>query len=193
MTRCAFLGWVSVLTLSTVLTGAAMAQEAFTLTSPAMGDGETLPADLRCTRYGGDGLSPPLEWSNPPEGTASFALIMYHYPLGGREGVDAPSQYWLLWNIPVGAVSLPRGNPDAIGNEGANKDAKSTGYTSPCSPKQWFSFTREPQHQYFIELFALNAPLEMLPAHDDLSVDWKTMTTAMAGKVLTSTRISFLN
>ena len=96
----------------------------FTLTSPELTDGGLLPADLKCTRDGGDGVTPPLQWTYVPAGTKSLALIMHHYPRGTREGVDAPSQYWLLWNIPADTRALPRGNPASIGDEGADKDEK---------------------------------------------------------------------
>ena len=32
------------------------------LSSPAIDHGGNLPADLKCTRDGGDGLSPPISW-----------------------------------------------------------------------------------------------------------------------------------
>jgi phosphatidylethanolamine-binding protein (PEBP) family uncharacterized protein len=171
----------------------ALAQDALTLTSPAFATGNALPADLKCSRDDGDGLSPPLAWTGVPAGTQSLALIMYHYPKGTTEGMNPPSQYWLLWNIPVETVSLPRGNPASIGDEGSDKDGRATGYTPPCSPKPLFSLTEGPQHQYFIELFALNAPLTTLPAHDDLAVDWAALTAAMKDKVITSSQISFWN
>lgn len=174
------------------LAGPAAAQETLTLTSPAIADGGALPDDLKCQRDGGNGVSPPLAWSGVPVGTQSLAVIMYHYPKGTAEGVNPPSQYWLLWDIPADTASLPPGNPDSIGNEGSDKDARATGFTPPCSPKPLFSFAKGPQHEYFIELFALNAPLA-LPAHDDLSVDWATMTAAMKDKVIASSRISFWN
>jgi phosphatidylethanolamine-binding protein (PEBP) family uncharacterized protein len=164
------------------------AQDALTLTSPAFSTGGALPDDLKCQRDDGEGLSPPLAWTGVPTGTQSLALIMYHYPKGTAEGMNPPSQYWLLWDIPAATDSLPRGNPGSVGNEGSDKDARATGYTPPCSPKPWFSFGSGPQHQYF----ALNAPLS-LPAHDDLSVDWTALTTAMKDKVIASSRISFRN
>jgi phosphatidylethanolamine-binding protein (PEBP) family uncharacterized protein len=172
--------------------GPALAQDPLTLTSPAFETGGALPDDLKCQRDNGNGLSPPLAWTGVPAGTQSLALIMYHYPKGTAEGVNSPSQYWLLWDIPVDTAFLPRGNPGSIGNEGSDKDTRATGFTPPCSPKPWFSIAKGPQHQYFIELFALNAPLA-LPAHDDLSIDWAAMITAMKDKVVTSSRISFWN
>ena len=158
----------------------------FTLTSPQLTDGGLLPADLKCARDGGDGVTPPLQWTYVPAGTKSLALIMHHYPRATREGVDAPSQYWVLWNIPADTRALPRGNPASIGDEGADKDEQSTGYTPPCSPPGQ-------KHKYIITLYALNGPLDTLPARDDGKVNWSTMKAAMTGKIIGSTSISFLN
>jgi len=134
------------------IVGAVAAQDSFMLTSPAIVDGGMLPADLKCTRDGGDGVTPPLAWSAVPDGTKSLALIMHHYPRGRVEGVDAPSQYWLLWNIPPETQALPRGNPASIGDEGADKDERRTGYTPPCSPPG-------SMHEYTITLYALSTAL----------------------------------
>lgn len=175
------------------LANPARAQQSFTLLSPAMEDGAALPDDLKCPRDHGDGASPPLAWSGTPEGTQSLALVMYHYPRGTVEGVDPPSHYWLLWNISPNVAALPRGNPQSIGNEGSDKDGHATGYTPPCSPKPWFSFSDEPEHQYFIEIFALAEPVTALPEHDDRSADWKAVMNAIDGKVIASSRISFWN
>tara|TARA_R110001583_G_scaffold6774_10_gene34066 strand:- start:300 stop:857 length:558 start_codon:yes stop_codon:yes gene_type:complete len=172
--------------ISMSLVGIGQAQENFTLTSPAFENGGTLPADLRCTRDGGDGASPPIIWTSIPEGTKSLALIMHHYPRGKSEGTDAPSQYWLLWNIPVKTTGIERGNPLSIGTEGSDKDGRHTGYTPPCSPSGQ-------QHEYTITVYALNAELDSLPTNDDLSVDWSTMTNAMQGKVISLSKITFLN
>ena len=118
--------WITVLMLAG-LAGSAVAQDTFMLSSPVMVDGGILPADLKCTRDGGDGLTPPLVWSGAPADTQGLALIMHHYPKGTVEGVDAPSQYWLLWNIPADTTAQPRGNPASIGDEGADKDENRTG------------------------------------------------------------------
>lgn len=170
----------------TLFAAASFAQGTFTLTSPALVDGGTMPADLKCIRDGGDGMSPPLAWGDVPAGTNSFVVIMSHYPRGAVEGRDAPSQYWLLWGIPSGTTTIERGNPQSIGNEGANKDERETGYTSPCSPGAG-------THDYTITLFALSYALDTLPDNDALSVDWTTLTTAMDGKTISSVQLSFEN
>lgn len=175
---------VALIFMSVASTG--QAQDAFTLASPAFETGELLPADLKCERDGGDGLSPPLTWTPAPEGTQSLALIMHHYPRGTKEGVNAPSQYWLLWNIPIETTGLDRGNPLSIGTEGSDKDGRHTGYTPPCSPPG-------PQHEYTITVYALSGQLDSLQEQDDLSVGWSALTDAMQGKVISSSEIDFLN
>lgn len=166
--------------------GQIAAQEAFTLTSPAFTYGGDLPADLRCSREGGDGLSPPLTWTPPPDGTESLALIMEHYPRGRVPGEDAPSQYWLLWNVTADTTALPRGNPASIGNEGADKDARRTGYTPPCSPPG-------ARHVYTITLYALSSVPETLPDGDSGAVDWTVMSQAIEQLVIGSSSIAFWN
>ena len=42
------------------------------LTSTAFMDGQPIPAKYTCD---GVNVSPPLQWSGPPRGTVSFALI----------------------------------------------------------------------------------------------------------------------
>ncbi|MGJ8624969.1 MAG: YbhB/YbcL family Raf kinase inhibitor-like protein [Yoonia sp.] len=162
------------------------AQEGLVLTSPAFEDGGTLPADLKCIRDGGDGLSPPLDWTDLPEGTESIAIIMQHYPRGTVEGVDAPSQYWLLWNIPADTMSLPRGNPGSLGDEGADKDERRTGYTPPCSPPG-------ATHEYTVTVYALSSAPDALPAGDSVEVDWSAMSGALEGLAIGSASISFSN
>lgn len=156
------------------------------LSSPEIVDGGALPAELKCTRDGGDGVSPPLSWSAVPDGTQSLAVIMHHYPRGTVEGRDAPSQYWLLWNIPADTLGIERGNPLSIGDVGADKDQRRIGYTPPCS-------LPGAQHEYTITLHALNAPLDSLPQNDKIAVDWETMTQAMDGKIIAETQITFNN
>jgi len=156
------------------------------LTSPVMENGGTLPADLKCTRDGGDGLSPPIDWSGAPEGTKSFAVIMHHYPGNRVEGVDNPSHYWLVWNIPASVNSFPRGNPESYGNEGGDKDKRYVGYTPPCSPGN-------ASHKYTITVYALDTDTISLGSEDDINVDWAALTNSIQDHVLSSSALDFMN
>jgi len=157
-----------------------------TLTSSIFEDGGTLPAGSKCTRDGGDGLSPPIAWAGAPEGTKSYAVIMHHYPRDRVEGVDNPSHYWLVWDIPANITSFSRGNVESIGNEGGDKDKRYVGYTPPCSPG-------DVSHAYTITVYALDTEVTTLGAKDNIDVDWATMTKAIEGNVLDSSSLTFNN
>lgn len=162
------------------------AGDSFTLSSPDFQDRGRLPLSGKCHRDGGQGLSPQLDWTSAPAGTQSFALVMHHYPRGTVEGKDEPSQYWLLWNIPSDVHSLSLGNPESIGDVGADKDRRGVGYTPPCSPGA-------ATHSYTITLYALDAAPDQLPTKDDPAVNWATVMSAIDGKVIASSALSFVN
>ena len=159
----------------------------FTVTSSALVDGAALPDDLRCTRSGGDGVSPPLSWENAPAGTQAYAIVMQHYPRGTYPGVNEPSHYWLVWNIPADADGVARGNPESLGVEGSDKDIRATGYTPPCSP------AGAGTHEYTIWVYALDAPLADLPEQDDIGIGWTEVMAALKDHVLAGDSITFLN
>ena len=128
-----------------------------------LGRPETAP---RGQRFAGDGfgckggnVSPALAWSNAPEGTRSFALLV-HDP-------DAPTGsgwwHWLVYNIPAGTSSLAAGAGDAHKNllpAGAvqgRTDFGTAGYGGPCPPPG------KPHHYHF-RLYALKVAKLDLPA-----------------------------
>ena len=122
------------------------------VTSPAFKAGETIPEKYSCD---GADLSPPLEWSQAPEGTKSVALIC--------EDPDAPRGmwvHWVLWGLPPDSTSLPEAvPPDTVlansGRQGKN-DWGRIGYGGPCPPPG-------PAHRYFFKLYALDTGLELQP------------------------------
>lgn len=186
MTRAQGLFALAPVLLCCICASAAVAQDTFALTSPAIVSGGDLPSGLKCSRDGGDGLSPPLVWSSVPEGTQSLAVIMEHHPRGKIVGTDAPSQYWLLWNIPAETTGISRGNPTSLGEEGADKDERRTGYTPPCS-------LPGARHEYTVTLYALNAAPDTLPVNDSPQVDWTEMTQAIEPLIISSSSITFWN
>jgi Raf kinase inhibitor-like YbhB/YbcL family protein len=100
------------------------ATSGFTLSSPEVMEGGTLPAEYTC-----DGASAtlPLAWSGAPSGTKSYAIIMHHVA-----SPDDIHWYWVLYDIPADVTSLPK-NSQAIGTLGTNSVNGRTEYAPPCS------------------------------------------------------------
>lgn len=148
-------------------------QTEFQLTSPAFEDGTPVPA-----QYTADGkdVSPPLKWSNVPEGTRCLALIC--------DDPDAPRGtwvHWVLYGLPTDAVELPEGVPatDTLVNgasQGKN-DSKRIGYRGPAPP-------RGKPHRYFFKLYALDSRLELKPGATK-----QELLDAMDGHVLAEARL----
>ena len=81
-----------------------MAKSTLSLVSDAFDEGGTIPVEHTCD---GADASPPLRWSDPPEDTRSWALIV--------DDPDAPSKTWVHWvvyNLPAGTRELAPGMPD---------------------------------------------------------------------------------
>jgi len=116
----------------------------FILNSGAFTDGAALPTDFTCD---GADLSPPLQWSEPPSGTKSFALVV--------DDPDAPSgtfRHWAAFNIPATARNLAPGagnNSEGMMAQAKN-DFGNTGYGGACPPKG------HGPHRYRFKLFALD-------------------------------------
>jgi hypothetical protein len=109
------------------------------LASDAFQEGGTIPTQFTCD---GADQTPRLSWSEPPEGTESFALVI--------DDPDAPSgtfRHWGVFDIPASARSI--GGGQRIGTEVTNDFGK-PGYGGPCPPKS------HGPHHYHFKLFALD-------------------------------------
>ncbi|MGC8786150.1 MAG: YbhB/YbcL family Raf kinase inhibitor-like protein [Anaerolineae bacterium] len=137
----------------------------FALTSNAFQAGQAIPQRYTCD---GEDISPSLQWSEPPPGTKSFALI-----------VDDPDArgwvHWLLYNLPARARILPEAVPaSAELPDGSRQGRNSWGklqYGGPCPPSG--------THRYSFRLYALDTVLD-LPAGANAA----TLQRAMDGHVL---------
>jgi len=119
------------------------------ITSPSFAPGELIPSVHTCD---GSDLSPLLQWSGPPAGTRSFALI--------SDDPDAPMGtwvHWVVWNIPSGVNSLEKDQPkkDSLpgGARQGTNDFGRVGYGGPCPPSG--------THRYFFRLYALDTLLDL--------------------------------
>ena len=114
------------------------------ITSPAFSNNQTLPAKYSCD---GEGINPPLGFSEIPINTKSLALIC--------DDPDAPSGsfcHWLLWNINPQETQI-------AATQGINSGEK-PGYYPPCPPQG--------VHRYIFSLYALDIELD-LPSSADKS------------------------
>lgn len=122
----------------------------FIITSPAFTEGSKIPVKYTCD---GQSISPALNWSGSPAGTASFALIL--------EDPDAPvknSTHWVIFNLPPDTPGLPEAVPkDGQLGSGAlqgKNGTQSIGYMGPCPPKG-------SPHHYRFTLYALDKSLDL--------------------------------
>jgi Raf kinase inhibitor-like YbhB/YbcL family protein len=114
----------------------------FALESSAFEHAKPIPARHTCE---GEDLSPPLRWTNVPDGTRSLALIV--------DDPDAPSgvfTHWVAWGLDPNVGELGEG--EAAPSEGKN-DFGASGYRGPCPPPGHGA------HRYHFRLYALEAEL----------------------------------
>jgi Raf kinase inhibitor-like YbhB/YbcL family protein len=145
--------------------------EALRLASPAFANGARLPERFTAD---GEGVSPPLFWTDVPEGTARLALIV--------EDPDAPAPqplvHALVWDLPPegelkeGAIRAD-GNGGADGSDVGRNSYLAEGWLPPDPP------TGHGLHHYAFQLFALG------PGPDVADTPGRSaIVKAMAGRVL---------
>jgi Raf kinase inhibitor-like YbhB/YbcL family protein len=148
------------------------------LTSSAYHDGGTIPARFTCT---GAGASPPLAWSNAPEGTKSFALIISDPDAPDPKAPKTTWIHWILYDIPPDVHSLadnatrhpPKGSRN--GENGWHK----TGYGAFCPPIG--------RHRYVHTLYALDTILPDLHHPDRAALKQAIQGHILAQATLTAT------
>jgi len=137
----------------------------FRLSSPEVVDGGILPKD-----YTGDGTSStlPLEWSNVPAGTRSFALIMHHV------APDRTKCYWIIYDIPPDARNIPKNVRD-VGHLGMNNINTKMEYAPPHSKGPGTKL-------YVYTLYALSSPLALKMPPEEVTRE--TLLNAMKRLIL---------
>lgn len=121
------------------------------VTSTAFSHGDPIPK-----KYTGEGqdVSPPISWSNLPEGTKELALIC--------EDPDAPTTepwvHWVIYKIPPDTKGLPEGVPavprlkqpaGALQGKNSWSTGQTIGYRGPMPP------AGHGVHHYWFTVYAL--------------------------------------
>lgn len=151
------------------------------LTSPAFADNDHIPARNAGT---GEDLSPALEWTGAPEGTAEFALLC--------DDPDAPVPggwvHWVIYGIDPAQTSLPEGisrverPPEVDAVQGANSwPSDNFGYKGPMPPPG------HGIHHYHFRLFALDTKLDL-----ESGADKAALMAAIEGHVLEESALTGL-
>lgn len=145
----------------------------FQITSPAFQPGAYIPK-----KHSGESqdVSPALQWTEPPTGAKSFALIC--------DDPDAPVGtwvHWVTWNIRPDARGLPEAVPaqkelpDGM-RQGTN-DFRKIGYGGPMPP-------RGSDHRYYFKLYALDTMIGLAPGATK-----KDLEKAMQGHIIAEAQL----
>ena len=127
--------------------------QTMTLTTTAWADGGFIP--LRYSQAGPE-ISPALQWSTPPAGTASFALVFHDADSVVPNSTDDLLQ-WMVWNIPGAATGVAQGRPDGFELPDGSRQISATGsrYRGPGAS------ANGPVHHYVLELYALDTMIDV--------------------------------
>lgn len=146
-----------------LFSGQVSSAEPFKLQSSDIAVGQAIPQTFAFNGFGctGQNMSPALNWSNPPAGTKSFA-IMVHDPDAVTGG--AGFWHWVVVDLPAEATGLARGAGTADGRampESARQiatDFGTPGWGGPCPP------TGDKPHRYIFTVYALKVAKLDLPS-----------------------------
>jgi Raf kinase inhibitor-like YbhB/YbcL family protein len=148
-------------------TGKIKGGEKMEIKSSAFKEGAMIPGKYTCDNID---ISPPLEWSQFPDGTKTFALIC--------DDPDAPMGtwvHWVLFNLPGNILELPE-NVQKLevlknGARQGKNDFGKIGYGGPCPPGG--------THRYYFKIYALDKELDFKPG-----ITKKELLKAMEGHIL---------
>jgi Raf kinase inhibitor-like YbhB/YbcL family protein len=142
------------------------------ITSSAFDEGAMIPEKYTCDDMD---ISPPLTWSNVPEGTMTFAIIC--------DDPDAPMGtwvHWVLFNIPPNINELSEDVPASEilpnGAKQGKNDFGKIGYGGPCPPGGI--------HRYYFKVYALSEEL-----NEKAGISKSELLKAMEGNILSEGRL----
>ena len=135
------------------------------VTSSEFNERRRIPRKYSCTQ---EDISPPIAWSEPPQGTVSLALVVDSDQFPGP-----PYAHWVVWGISPDTKALPEAVPNtpeapSIGptaRQGTNSNER-IGWSGPCPPPVRLNWTgakadNNPVKRYLFKLYALDTDIEL--------------------------------
>ncbi len=125
---------------------------ALRMESDAFADGGIVPPKYGCF---GDNVQPGFRLSEPPERTATYALIFHDIDVAlDRRTEDG--LHWIVWNIPGDTREIPEGRlpPGAVVGRNVEDKNAYLGCGAPAGARY---------HHYVFELYALDSRLDLPP------------------------------
>ncbi len=126
----------------------------------------------------GRDVSPALQWSDAPDSTRSFVLIVHDVDAAIGDGTD-DVLHWMVWNIPGTATSLAEGMMQGPQLADGLRQISASGpyYRGPAAPSSG------PAHHYVFELYALDATVNVAAASMSPQATRAAVMTAMASHI----------
>jgi Raf kinase inhibitor-like YbhB/YbcL family protein len=121
------------------------------VSSPAIRPDEPIPSKYTCD---GEGVSPPLSWTNVPDGTRSVAILV-----DDPDSADHPFLHWLVTDIPPSINRLAEGGALPRDSNVAESDAGTASYYGPCPAAG--------RHHYRFHVYALDTVIGRRPESRD--------------------------
>jgi Raf kinase inhibitor-like YbhB/YbcL family protein len=170
MRHCVFAATAATLGLGFAVT-AASAADPFSMTSTTFQDGKMMPKKTANNKANsnngpncvGDNVSPQFSWTNVPDGTKSFVLLMVDPEGRGGAGV----MHWVAYGIPASVTGFAEGETSKLTDKYVGgKSTQGVGfYSGPCTPPGQVA------HHYTFTLIATDFdPKAMAPGmtHDEV-------------------------
>src|SRR5207237_979311 len=124
---------------------------------------QEMPVEFSCK---GKSTAPDIQWTKPPDGAKSYALIAMDWDAPSPSLRLFPVVHWVLYNIPPERTEIPR----ASTNSDLTRDnivpglniAVEAGYMAPCPPLG--------THRYEFRVYALDVDRIQPPSNDRAGV-----------------------
>ena len=127
----------------------------FALVSSAFEKGAEIPVRYAAEQAGGQNVSIPFAWENPPAGTKSFVIAIVDAHPSAQQWV-----HWLVADIPAGVDTLAEGASGSAMPDGARELINTygdLGYGGPAPPPG------SGKHNYVATIYALDVDTVELP------------------------------